>query len=230
MGGGGWGVTPLVPASSPRLFHTRTRERTSVERFLAPSPNSLPKGRVLSRVPSRLWHHHQDGRRGSGGQAMVMTVWQKRQPPSPATQTPRATRGYLARLQQENKKTVVHLHACTHHTHRLTSMNTEIRSAQPSCVPGKNKKPQERKQPAQVHLVIPPLKWVSPTQARARRGLQPENSSASIGAAPGGLSALPLRSVLQAAGAEASQAGLLRSWAQPDARTTGASAAWVFVA
>lgn len=73
-------------------------------------------------------------------------------------------------------------------------------------MPGKNKKPQERKQPAEAHLVIPPQKWVSPAQARARHGLQPENSSASIGVAPGGLSALPLRSVLQAAGAKASQA------------------------
>ena len=96
-------------------------------------------------------------------------------------------------------------------------------------MPGKNKKPQERKQPAQAHLVIPPQKWVSPAQARAQRGLQPENSSASIGEAPGGLSALPLRSVLQAAGAKASQAGLLLSWAQPDARTTNTSSAWFFV-
>ena len=77
--------------------------------------------------------------------------------------------------------------------------------------------------------MIPPQKWVSPAQARARRGLQPENSSASIGEAPGGLSALPLRSVLQAAGAKANQAGLLLSWAQPDAHTTNASAAWFFV-
>ena len=67
MGGGGRGVTPLVPDSSPRLFCTHTRERSLQGGSRLHAPNSLPKGRVPSQVPGRLWHHHQDGRQVGQG-------------------------------------------------------------------------------------------------------------------------------------------------------------------
>ena len=60
-------MTPLVPASSPRLFCTHTRERSLQGGSRLHAPNSLPKGRVPSQVPGRLWHHYQDGRQGGQG-------------------------------------------------------------------------------------------------------------------------------------------------------------------
>ena len=135
MGGGGRGVTPLVPASSPRLFCTHTHER-GVCRAVPGStpPTACPRGESPPRCLADCGIITRMGGRGDRGWAMVMTLWWNRQPPCPAPQTPQTTHGYLVRLQYENKRTVVYLHACTHHTHRLTDDHgDQKRHSRPVC-------------------------------------------------------------------------------------------------